>query len=167
MLFYLHVLKCCRIFVLQTNAINNMKPTLKEFAISELKNALTCSQLEQLSETLSKCASDLEVEPTIGFEHFATENDCFIFFGADDWAETIGMLSNPNHLYHYESILIYADSEVRAAFRPVYESYIKDLKKQLWEKAGSSDDFTAIWAENKLKELETAEQAAASWFFGN
>ena len=166
MSFYLHVLESWRIFVLQTKAIKNMKTQLQEFPISELKKANTYVELDQLSEMLAECASELETEPTIGFEHFTSEKDCFAFFGADEWSERIGMLSNPQHAYHYRDILIYATQEVRAAFRPAYEQHIKTLKKSLLELANSSDYFQAVWAENKLHELATQEKAYCERYFG-
>lgn len=140
---------------------------MEQSFLKSLASANTTAQIAGLSKSFfDMCAHDQIDREGLNLEDFASPNLCWEFFGVYDWAENIGLLSNPNGAEHFHDLLFFASPALRAEFLSEYTVYIKELTAQVRELAYTAH-YERIRQQNwdLLQILNGAEKDAAKRFF--
>jgi len=140
---------------------------MEQSFLKSLAAAQTTAQVEQLSKSFFDMGAHTEIDhEELNADNFANPNLYWEFFGVYDWAENIGLLSNPNGAEYFYDLLFFASPALRAEFLSEYTVYIKELTAQARELAYTAH-YERIREQNfdLLQILNGKEKDAAKRFF--
>lgn len=104
---------------------------MKQSFLKSLAAAQTLAQVEQLSKSFFDMGAHVEIDhEELNADNFAEPALCWEFFGVYDWAENIGLLSNPNGAERFCDLIMYASPALRAEFLEEYNAYISELTQK-------------------------------------
>jgi hypothetical protein len=140
---------------------------MEQSFLKSLASAQTTAQVEQLSKSFFDMGAHIEIDhEELNADNFASSDLCWEFFGVYDWAENIGLLSNPNGAERFCDLIMYASPALRAEFLSEYNAYISELTaktKTLAQEAYYERIREQNW--DLLQILNGAEKDAAKRFF--